>query len=91
MGLSCVNTDPKQRWMWDRLGCSPTDEVMEAAACCCSASQSTAAAILIPGSNKQAEKSDRDQTQNNAAQQRFDHGVASFNGISHNSSTVIPR
>ena len=63
---------------------------MEAAACYCLAAKGTTPAILIPSSDKQSEKSDRDQTQNNAAQQRFDHGVASFNKISHNSFTVIP-
>lgn len=42
----------------------------------CSAAEHRAATVLVPGSHKQTEQGDRDQTQHDAAEEGFDHGGA---------------
>ena len=53
-----------------------------------SAAEGTAAAVLVPGGHEQTHQGDRDQTQNDAAEERFDHGQQSGGRSGHNSPTA---
>jgi len=53
-----------------------------------SAAEGTAAAILVPGGHKQPHQCHWDQTQNDAAEEGFDHGQQSGGRSSHNSPTA---
>ena len=53
-----------------------------------SAAEGTAAAVLVPGGHEQPDQGDRDQTQNDAAEERFDHGQQSGGRSGHNSPTA---
>lgn len=50
-----------------------------------SAAEGTAAAVLVPGGHEQPHQGHRDQTQNDAAEEGFDHGQQSGGCSSHNS------
>ena len=63
-------------WIHHPTGLKWIADATEPAHCCFSAPESTAAAVLIPSSHKQAQKGDRDQPENNAAEKGFDHQVA---------------
>jgi hypothetical protein len=65
------------------VGATPVDRQPQGRA---SAAEGTAAAVLVPGGHKQPHQGDRDQTQNDAAEERFDHGQQSGGLSSHNSS-----
>ena len=63
----------------------------EAAALFCSAAESaTASTVLVPRRHKQTHQRDGDQTENDAAEQGFDHWVALGSRIDHNSSMGNP-
>lgn len=53
-----------------------------------SAAEGSAAAVLVPGSNEQPHEGDGDQTQHNAAEEGFDHGLQSGGYSGHNSPTA---
>ncbi len=53
-----------------------------------SAAEGTAAAVLVPGGHKQPHQGHRDQTQDDAAEEGFDHGQQSGRRSSHNSPTA---
>ena len=53
-----------------------------------SAAEGTAAAVLVPGGHEQPHQGDRDQTQNDAAEEGFDHGQQSGGRSGHNSPTA---
>ena len=53
-----------------------------------SAAEGTAAAVLVPGGHEQPDQGDRDQTEDDAAEERFDHGQQSGGRSGHNSPTA---
>lgn len=53
-----------------------------------SAAEGTAAAVLVPGGHEQPDQGDRDQTEDDAAEERFDHGQQSGRRSGHNSPTA---
>jgi len=66
-------------------GAKPVDRQPGAQA---SAAEGTAAAVLVPGGHEQPHQGHRDQTQNDAAEERFDHGQQSGGRSGHNSPTA---
>ena len=50
-----------------------------------SAAKGAAAAVLVPGGDEQADQGDRDQTEHDAAEQGFDHGVGAVIPMPHSS------
>ena len=67
------------------VGATPVDRQPQGQA---SAAEGTAAAVLVPGGHEQPHQGDRDQTQNDAAEERFDHGQQSGGRSGHNSPTA---
>ena len=67
------------------LGATPVDRQPQGQA---SAAEGTTAAVLVPGGHEQPNQGDRDQTQNDAAEERFDHGQQSDGRSGHNSPTA---
>ena len=53
-----------------------------------SAAEGTAAAVLVPGGHEQPHQGHRDQTQNDAAEEGFNHGQQSGGRSGHNSPTA---
>jgi len=53
-----------------------------------SAAESAATAVLVPGGHEQPHQGHRDQTQNDAAEEGFDHGKQSGRRSGHNSPTA---
>jgi 16S rRNA (guanine(966)-N(2))-methyltransferase RsmD len=53
-----------------------------------SAAEGSAAAVLVPGGHEQPHEGDGDQTQHDAAEERFDHGQQSGGYSGHNSPTA---
>jgi 16S rRNA (guanine(966)-N(2))-methyltransferase RsmD len=66
-------------------GATPVDGQPRAQA---SAAEGAAAAVLVPGGHEQPHQGHWDQTQNDAAEERFDHGQQSGGRSSHNSPTA---
>ncbi len=56
-----------------------------------SAAQGTAAAVLVPGGDKKAGQGDGNQAENDAAEERFDHGAGLGRGALRNSSMMEAR
>ena len=67
------------------VGATPVDRQPQGQA---SAAESAAAAVLVPGGHEQPHQGDGDQTQNDAAEERFDHGQQLGGRSGHNSPTA---
>jgi len=63
------------------VGATPVDRQPQGRA---SAAEGTAAAVLVPGGHEPPHQGDRDQTQNDSAEEGFDHGQQSGGLSSHN-------
>ena len=84
-GTTLMLLEPEHRQAQPGGGVTPVDRQLRSEA---SAAEGTTAPVLVPGGHEQPHQGHRDQTQNDAAEEGFNHGQQSGGRSGHNSPTA---